>query len=371
MKRTMSLLLVALSAVGTYAALQSAPDQNLGLRVLGLFGGICAAVSLTQLLLGAVGRWGGLRALSYSLGLGARLFDVPLGRRRLVVRTRPYPLLYGIHLRVPAPRGRVWAVVAAAYAVPVLLGGWLLAAGPDGWRLFGTALTGAPVLELLASAAVPGGAGWIVLRLPTAPEELLAALCQTPVEAEAKLALENGRIDEAAALLDGAGEPSGPAGAALRIHLLLARGHWQQALADTERLPWAPPPGTEWVRALLRGQVLVCAADAGLLSPAEYLPRLTAELDAVGPRQHAVLLRADLLRLRGEREAALKASAVGVRMMGDALVSADALCSRAAALLALGRTAEADRELAKARKLLPGLARIALVERRAAAVVLD
>ncbi|MFJ4676287.1 hypothetical protein [Kitasatospora sp. NPDC088783] len=371
MKRSIRILFVVAVAVGSQFALHSAPHQNIGVQLLGLLGGIFAAVDLTQLLLALLGPLGGLRALSHSLGGGPRLFTVPLGSRRLVVRAVPLPLFHGVYQWLRAPRARTWAVVTAAYAAPVLLGGFLLVSAPTGWRPFGIVLAAVPLLELVFTAGLAGGAGWTVFRLPTAPAAALADVYLTPAEAAAHRALDGGRIDEAAALLAAAGEATGRPGTALRIQVRLARGQWERALADAGQLTPGPLPGADWATALLRARVLVCAAEAGLLPPTEYLPRLAAELDVLGSRPQAALVRADVLRLRGERQEALKASALGLRLTADAAGTANALCSRAAALFAVHRDDEAREALARAGKLLPGLARIALVEHRAAAVVLD
>ncbi|MFJ1752164.1 hypothetical protein [Kitasatospora sp. NPDC088134] len=368
-KKVRLLLVVALWVVILFGGV-TPPTGSLGGFLFGWFGGLVVGTNLTQLLLALLGPLGGLRALSYGVGLGQPLFGLPLGSRRLWVRAVPLPVFHGMYQRARAARGRTWATVTAAYAAPVLLGVALLLAGPDGWWLFGTATAAFPALELLLTARYPGTAGWVVLRLPTAPAEVLVDLFPTPVEADAHLALENGRIADAAALLAGAPAPSGRTGAAIRINVLLAQGRWQEALTAAESLTAGRLHASAWTVSVLRAQVLVCAADAGLLPLPQAVSLLTAELASVGDRPHAAA-RADRLRLGGDREGALRESARALRASGDSVVTANAFCSRAAALLAAGRSEEAGKALDRARKLLPGLARIALVERRSATVVLE
>ncbi|MGW4381134.1 hypothetical protein [Kitasatospora sp. NPDC004531] len=368
MKKNVRLLFVVCVGLAGALLLPHPPQGQFGLYLLALFGGLLAASDLTQLVLALLAPLGGLRPLGYGLGIGGRLFAVPLGGRRLIVRDRPFPLFHGMYQRIRVSKARSWAVTAAAYALPVLLGAWVLTAAGGAWRMFGSALVAMPPLELVMTAGVAGQAGWVLLRLPAASGAALADLYAGPAETAARQALENGRVEEAAAALAGAPAGEGLASAAVRVHVRLALGQWQRALDEADRLTPGPLTGSERSVALLRGLTLVCGADAGLLPAPDCLPRLMAAVETIGDRPQAALLRADLRRLTGDPAGAAKASAMAVRLTADALTSANALCSRAAALFATGQPEQAHRALEQARKLVPGLARIALVEHRAAPV---
>ncbi|GLW68965.1 hypothetical protein Kpho02_12640 [Kitasatospora phosalacinea] len=347
----------------------SVPPLHVGL--LAIFGGAVTGNLLTQLGLAVLARPAGLAPTLYLVGAGRRVRTVRLGRCPLVLRTVPLPFLAGSYQLTPGPRWRAWTAVTAAYLPAPVLGVWLLATGEGGWQPFGLMLA-APLLELAVQAAFPGCPGWVVLRMPLASPAVLAQVYATPGQAVAARALEGGRIGEAAAAL--AAEPGNGTltDGLFRVRVLLATGEWAAALERAERITVAAPVArVGWLADLVRAEALVCAADAGLLPPAEYLPRLAAAVDAVGDRRPGAAVRADLHRLRGDWEQAVKCAAPAARRALDAWGAADAACSLAAALQAAGRPEEARRALARAHGVLPGLARTALVERRAAAVVLD
>ncbi|RKE20949.1 hypothetical protein [Streptomyces sp. TLI_171] len=345
------------------------PPLHLGL--LASLGGAVAGNLLTQLGLAVFARPAGLVPTLYAVGSGRRARTVRLGRCPLVLRSVPLPFLAGGYQLTPGPRWRAWAGVTAAYLPVVVLGGWLLAATTGAWQLFGLVLMAA-LADLAVQAAFPGCPGWVVLRMPAASPAALAEVYATPGQIAAARALEGGRIAEAAAALAAAPETGTLADEVARVRLLLATGEWDAALERAGRITVAAPMArVGWLADLARAEALVCAADAGVLPPAEYLPRLAAALDAVGDRRPGAAARADLRRLRGDREEAVKCAAPAARRTVDAWGTANAECALAAALLAAGRPEEARRALARARGVLPGLARIALVERRAAAVVLD
>ncbi|GLW59129.1 hypothetical protein [Kitasatospora phosalacinea] len=345
------------------------PPLHVGL--LALAGGALAGNLLTQLGLAALARPAGLAPAFYLVGSGRRSRTVRLGRCPLVLRSVPLPFFAAAYQLVPGPRWRAWAAVTAAYLPAPLLGGWLLATTAGAWQLFGLVLTAA-LVELAVQAAFPGCPGWVVLRMPAASPAALAEVYATPGQVAAARALEGGRIADAAAALAAEPETGTLADGVARVRVLLATGEWAAALERAERITVAAPVArVGWLADLARAEALVCAADAGLLPPAEYLPRLAAAVDAVSGRRPGAAVRADLHRLRGEREQAVKHASAAARRSVDAWGTADAACSLAAALLASGRPEQARRALARAHGVLPGLARTALVEQRAAAVVLD
>ncbi|MFD7732839.1 hypothetical protein ACFV6F_20910 [Kitasatospora phosalacinea] len=347
----------------------SVPPLHLGL--LAAFGGAVAGNLLTQLGLAVLARPAGLAPTLYVLGSGRRARTVRLGRCPLVLRAVPLPFFAAGYQLTPGPRWRAWAAVTAAYLPAPLLGGWLLATTAGAWQLFGLVLTAA-LVELAVQASFPGCPGWVVLRMPAASPAALAEVYATPGQVAAARALEGGRTADAAAALAAEPETGTLADGTARVRALLATGEWAAALERAERIAVAAPVARiGWLADLVRAEALVCAADAGALPPAEYLPRLTAAVDAVGDRRPGAAVRADLHRLRGEREQAVKHAAAAAQRSVDAWGTANAECSLAAALLAAGRPEQADPALARARAVLPGLARAALVEHRAAAVVLD
>ncbi|QKW21392.1 hypothetical protein HUT16_22080 [Kitasatospora sp. NA04385] len=337
-----------------------------------VYGGLLAGNLLTQSALTLLGRPAGLVPTGYGLGVGRMVRVRRLGGAPLALRSVPLPLVVCARLLVPAPRPRAWAAVTAAYVPALVLGGWLVAATRGGWQLFGLMTAGLPLLEVALQSRFPGCPGWVVLRLPTASPALLAEAYASPAQLAAARALLDGRPADAVAAL--AAEPAGGtlSGDVLRVRALLAAGAWEEALERAGRIvPAAPVAHLGWAADLARAEALVCAADAGLLPPADYLPRLAALTSAFEDHTRRTPVRADLLRLRGEREAAVKAADRAVGPQLDLLSVAGAECSLAAALLAAGRPEQAARALDRARRLSPGLARIALVERRAAAVVLE
>ncbi|GAA2098227.1 hypothetical protein GCM10009759_28970 [Kitasatospora saccharophila] len=337
-----------------------------------IYGGLIAGGLLTQSALTLLARPAGLVPTGYALGVGRATGVRRLGGVPLVLRSVPLPVLTCSRLLVPGPRGRAWAAVTAACLPAVLLGGWLLATTRGGWQLFGLMAAVLPLMELVLQSRFPGCPGWVVFRLPTASPAALAEAYASPGLLAAAPALLGGRPADAVAALAAAPEEGGLNVGVFRVRALLAVGAWEAALERAGRItPAAPVAHLDWVGGLAHAEALVCAADAGLLPPAEYLPRLAA-LDAVFEgRALRTPVRADLLRLRGEREAAVKAADRALRMQVDPLSAAGAECSLAAALFAVGRPEQAARALDRARRLYPGLARIALVERRASAVVLD
>ncbi|MFE1321258.1 hypothetical protein [Kitasatospora phosalacinea] len=374
MKKKTRLLLFLAVCAGAFLsqpllARVSVPPLHVGL--LSIFGGALVGNLLTQLGLALLARPAGLAPTLYLVGAGRRVRTVRIGRCPLVLRAVPLPFFAAGYRLTPGPRWRAWAAVTAAYLPAPLLGGWLLATAGSTWQPFGLMLV-VPLLELAVQAAFPGCPGWVVLRLPAASPAALAEVYATPGQVAAARALEGGRIADAAAALAAEPETDALADGATRVRVLLATGAWAAALERAERITVAAPVArTGWIADLVRAEALVCAADAGLLPPAEYLPRLTAAVDAVGSRRPGAAVLADLHRLRGEREQAVKHATAAAQRSVDAWGAANAACSLAAALLAAGRPEQARPALARAHAVLPGLARTALVEHRPAGVLLD
>ncbi|MFF4339957.1 hypothetical protein ACFY00_08470 [Kitasatospora sp. NPDC001540] len=374
MKKTTRFLI----AFGTFAVLMTGlllsgfEPQPAYVALPAIYGGAMAGGLLTQAALTLLGRPAGLVPTVCAVGLGRMVLVRKVGGVLLAVRSVPLPLPACSRLLVPVPRPRAWAAVTAAYVPAAALGGWLLATTRDGWQLFGLMAVGIPLLELVGQARFPGCPGWVVLRLPTASPAALAEAYASPGLRAAVPALLGGRAAEAVAALAAEPEDGTLNGGVFRVRALLAVGEWAAALEQAERVaPAAPVAHLGWVAEVARAEALVCAADAGLLPPAEYLPRLAAAEAVFEGRALRAPVRADLLRLRGEREAAVKAAERAVRAQLDPLSVAGAECSLAAALFAVGRPEQAAQALDRARKLYPGLARTALVEHRAAGVVLD
>ncbi|WP_282202446.1 tetratricopeptide repeat protein [Kitasatospora fiedleri] len=337
-----------------------------------IYGGLVTGNLLTQCGLALLAGPAGLVPIAYSLGFGRVSRVLRAGSRPLAVRSVPLPVVSGAYQLVSGPRARTWAGMTAAYVPALVLGGWLLATARGGWWVFGLMVAVPLLLELALQARFPGCPGWVVFRLPTASPEALAEARTSPGQRAASLALTHGRPAEAVAVLAAEPESGTLHDGMLRVRALLAVGEWAGALERAERITAAGPVAhLGWAAALVRAEALVCAAEAGLLPPTEYLPRLAAQGAALEQRLLRSPVRADLLRLRGEREEAVKAAGQALRMQPDPLTAANAECSLAAALFAAGRPDQARRALERARKLFPALARIALVEGRAAAVVLD
>lgn len=313
----------------------------------------------------------GLPSAHVVLGLGA--FRSSHLRGDLLVVRRGLPLV-ATTLRpfdpgLPGAVPRYWAAQAltaasmagsavAAFAVPGGLGVGLCGAivlataaflgqfqpGAMGWTVF--------VLPFRGAAAMPPGgtlrkAAWPVFSAASvgdtaAIRAAIAAGTTTAGEAavlEAGIALTEGRYDDAEALAAGVPPDAEPPATAAAALVRLRAGYYRTMRQES------------------RGTVLLAAGpdvDADrLIAAARTGPMLTLAGD--GEALHALH--------NGDTRAALRHCRIGLRLVSGAAAAAQIHCTAALALARDDRPGDAIRRLAKARRLAPGLPRLADVER--------
>ncbi|WP_033825755.1 hypothetical protein [Kitasatospora sp. MBT63] len=322
-----------------------------------------------QLLLGGAG---GVAPTALALGFGARVTTLRVGGMALTVRRIPVPFVSADSTVVAGPRLRVrlWLTTLVSVAVPITTAG-LLIIGTSGFpRALGFGLLMLPAMSLTVLARIPLTAGWILFLMPLRPGAL-EALATSPDELAGGRAMRLGRLGEARAALDRAPADGPPrlASAQLRAQVALGEGRYQEAAAAAyQAATLAPHARMSGLAHHLRAAALVGAAETGELPPAEYLPRLAESLGlahaAVPVLTRYLGTRADQALLEGHRDAALAHARTAAKLATDAFWQANAECSTAAALAALGRPDEARTALDRARQAMPELARIEIVAGR-------
>ncbi|MFI5531750.1 hypothetical protein ACIA8O_24775 [Kitasatospora sp. NPDC051853] len=262
------------------------------------------------------------------------------------LRTRSY---------VATVRGLAVAEVLAAAA----LARWFADGSASGFPLASGVVTVA--LYSLVRADLPGSLGHSLFRRRAV---LAGPHLTTRAEVAADRALADGDLDRTRAELAREDRPTAN-GINTRAHLALTEGAW----AEAERSADSGPPGGvhERITALtLRAVAVVGATEAGELSFVESLPRLTAVLrEATEVLPAAVRWAppfADLARWEGRTEEAVKLAEAVLRRLPFQPWRAEAECSYAAALLAVGRRAEAVAALGRAKAWCPSMARVAVLE---------
>ncbi|MEV7780857.1 hypothetical protein [Kitasatospora sp. NPDC088351] len=321
--------------------------------------------------------------LLFARAAGARLMVVRYGRGRLLASTAVagVPVEIGLVpaaeltlslnlVSAPRLRLRLWLHSAVLLAVQLGLGA-LLTARPEGFaRGLGIALLVTTVISNLRYQAGPLAPLWAALGI-TLRRDLLEPQLRHPDLLRAERQLVRGRIGAARRLLDLV--PESPLPSATEVGVLLAEGRYDQASAGARELLHAHQAPCHPIGYQLLAAAAVAAGEAGELPPEEVRHRVALALIGLGgdgsepdPRimHRYAQTAADAELLDGRPEQAARLAKRWSSTAGSPFWRADACCTLAAALTALGRYEQARTALARARAQCPELARTARLETR-------
>ncbi|MFG2817811.1 hypothetical protein ACGFX4_00160 [Kitasatospora sp. NPDC048365] len=362
-------LLLALGVV-----VRNAVAGDSGALVAGLAGGLGALLSLQLSMVWVLvgGRFSGFAVTAVEFGYGRRLLSTRIGGVPVGVRRLPFPFMSVVWAPIRRP-GLRWRLVVSALlqlAVQIGTGLWLLDSAPA-WAFPGAVAFLVFAVVMLATFSLPLTIGWVLFRMPFLPAEALATYALRPGEEHAARALRDGRIEDARAALERVADDGAPGFQSHLVHagVDLAEGRYTEAAVEVNRaLEAKPHPRYAAIAVGLRTASLVGAAETGTLPVTQAVPWLGQTVELLRT-WNPMLLRslaatADLALLENRREEALKLAGKAAVRTVDRFWEAHAACSHAAALASVGRPEQARAELDRARRAMPGLARIALVERR-------
>ncbi|GAA4863004.1 hypothetical protein [Kitasatospora terrestris] len=340
----------------------------------GLTAGLGALLSLqlTMVWVLVLGRFSGFAVTAVELGYGRRLLSARIGGVPVNVRRLPFPFVSVVWAPIRRP-GLRWRLVVSALlqlAAQIGTGLWLLRSAPA-WAFPGAMAFLVFALVMLATFNLPLTIGWVLFRMPFLPAEALTTYALRPGEELAARALRDGRVEDARAALERVADDGAPGFQSHLVHagVDLAEGRYTEAAVEVNRaLEAGPHPRYAAVAVGLRTASLVGAAETGTLPATQAVPWLGQSVGLLRTWS-PMLLRslpadADLALLENRREEAVRLAGKAAGRTVDRFWEAHAACSHAAALASVGRPEQARAELDRARRAMPGLARIALVEAR-------
>lgn len=338
--------------------------------VLGVLAGVLATVVLANpvnMLWLAV-----LRVPAWVLTLGAGALESARirGSRVVLKRSVPITVVYGIgdvaHFRQWRPRIVAAAALTTATMAAAAGAAWAV---PGGWGTgvsFGLAYF---VVQSLLLFREPGSLGWLLFVLPRRPAR------DEPAGAELRAmsqAATVGDTETVRRLLD-AGAATGADAALAWTGLALADGRNADAAALAAaglagEPPADAPPEYRSINAhfAVRAAAYLAEESAGgvVIAPAPDSVENLAAIMLTAPEFANVGDAYALQALQaGQFDVALRRCKSAMYRAESVVGAAHIHCTAARAFAADGRDQEAARSLAKARKLAPGLPRIAVVER--------
>jgi len=334
--------------------------------------GMLLAIQSAMLWLLLLGPVSGFSVTGATVGFGGRMAGGRIAGRGVSLQQVPLPLVTVAWVIVARGglRARLFLSALGQTALHLGLGLWLLT-GTTGWvRLVGIGLLMYPVMSLLM-VGLPLSTGWVLLRMPFLPAEALTTYALRPGEEIAARALRDGRLGEAREALRRVADDAAPGfqSRLLRAGVALAEGRCAEAAVEANAALETKPQRRHAALAYaLRASAIAGAAETGHLPPAQYLPWLAQAVEMTRAGQPLLVGYlpgpADLALLEGRREDAVRLARKPARKAFDRYWGAQSECSYAAALASVGRTEEARAALARARRAMPELARITVVEQR-------
>ncbi|WP_030260950.1 MULTISPECIES: tetratricopeptide repeat protein [Streptomyces] len=303
----------------------------------------------------------GGRLYCASFGRGRKLWNGSIAGVPVELGLRPTSgFLFPWGLRpVRAPRLRLWLAAVALFGLHAGLGTWLATSCTGLPRGIGFGLLVTVVLHAVVTVSAPVNSLWTVFVMPFRPGSTKVDLWSSSA-VEAERLLIRGRVSEAHRAMD-QGQPA----RLLPAAIALGEGRYEEAqqlaLEDLEH------GGTPATVCYLIGMSFIGHTDSGEISPELAAARLEPFLARWGIDHRSLfpdfLPTADLARFQNDPHTAIRVARRLSTAVDSPFRRAQAHCSLAAALIAVGRTDEARKALARARKECPELARIADVAR--------
>ncbi|TDU04399.1 hypothetical protein EDD99_2858 [Streptomyces sp. 846.5] len=326
-----------------------------------------------QLLLG---RLGGMAPTTVFVGAaGRRLGSTRIGGVDVDFRAVPLLPVSGCMVVVdtPAARVRLWLGQALGTGVTLALGLALLLRDPGmgavSWIGAGVTMIAAGVA--LTAPSVPGTRAWFLWRMPFDRKGGLADLSHDAASLAASRRLLGGHLGDARAALAGAARPDSVPVVSLRASIALGLGEYRDAaLLARLALERSRSVAQRSMLAGIHSRAAAYELEAGTLPPEVARPAMEYALTLIKAEFPQLLRIGDLPAtvelLNGRAAQALPLARRAVRRPTDVQTTAYGLCTLAAAEAVTGDRAAATTALARARRLMPELARIAVVEQRLA-----
>ncbi|MER5641525.1 hypothetical protein ABT095_31865 [Kitasatospora sp. NPDC002227] len=353
--------LAVLVGCGAYGFTLLGAPVTLG-RILGASAGVVAGGWLSMLVWALavllLGRWWGLTAKVVSLGVGPAARIWQREKRVVILRRVPFPRI--LVAAGPGPGGvrRAGYVLAAA----VTLAGQAAA----GWALLAVAPPFGPAASISCLGIAVIKTGQLLQAATPAASARTDRLMVGDAEAGEALRAANRSVAEARRLIDGWTDPAvaeSVHGRLAELAVLMGEGRYREAATHAEQLGQDPDllPVQHLSCRLTRARALAYLMELGPSDPSDRedflslhrgLRRAPGQLTSGSDLQALYHLVVDQPVLAvGEARSAAHVGSVPLRR-------SMAYCTLALALHRTGRTAEAQRAVASARKVGPDMARI-------------